>query len=166
MQVEVEVETRLAGILADQARVIGLINRGLKRLTLPDIFAANIDVAGIGPHGEGRDQRAFDQRMGIMAHDLPVLAGAGFGFVGVDDEVGGAPVRLLGHERPFEAGRKARAAAPAQARRLDDVHDLVASKGKQVLGAVPMPALLRAGEGAVMHPVEVGEDPVLILQHA
>ena len=87
MQVKVEVIARLAGVLADQARVIGLINRGLKRLTLTDIFAADVDVAGIGPHREGRDQRAFDQRMGIVAHDLPVLAGAGFGFVGVDDEV-------------------------------------------------------------------------------
>ena len=61
------------------------------------------------------EQRAFDQEMRIVAHDVPVLAGAGLGLVGIDHEIVRTAVGLLRHERPFEAGGKAGAAAAAQA---------------------------------------------------
>ena len=165
VQVKVKIPAGFGGILAQKARVITFVNRGLQRLTLTDIFAADVDVAGIGPHRERRDQRAFDQRVGIMAHDLAVFAGARFGFVGVDHEIRRPPIRLLGHERPFQTGRKARPATTAQARCLDDLNDLVAAQLDEIARAVPMPALFGPGQRAVMHPVKVGKDAVLILEH-
>ncbi len=61
-------------------------------LALADEFAAHIDVAGMRAHREAGDQAAFDQQMRIVPHDLAVLAGAGLGLVGIDDEIARAPV--------------------------------------------------------------------------
>jgi len=52
-----------------------------------------------------------NEEMRIVPHDLAILAGARFGFVGVDHEIMGPPVGLLGHERPF-AGRWGKPAPP------------------------------------------------------
>ena len=49
MDVEVEVPA-VDVVLADEARFIGLIDRGLQTLALADEFAAHIDVADIGGH--------------------------------------------------------------------------------------------------------------------
>ena len=38
-------------------------------------------------HGEGGEQRAFDQELRIVPHDVPILASAGLGFVGIDHEI-------------------------------------------------------------------------------
>ena len=110
--VDVEVEVPAVDVvLADQLGLIGLVDRRLQALALADEFAAHVDVAGMGAHGEAGDQAALDQQMRIVPHDLAVLAGAGLGFVGIDDEIMRPLVRLLGHERPFQAGREAGAAA-------------------------------------------------------
>jgi hypothetical protein len=84
-------------------------------------------------HGETGDQAALDQRVRIVAHDVAVLAGAGLGLIGIDDEIVRPPVGLLGHERPFQAGREAGAAAAAQAGRLHLVDDPVAALFDQPL---------------------------------
>ena len=81
-------------VLADQLGVVGLIDRGLQPLALADEFAANIDVAGVRRHGAAGDQAPLDQQMRIVPHDLAVLAGAGLGLVGVDDEIMRPPGRL------------------------------------------------------------------------
>ena len=74
-------------VLADQAGVIGFIDRALQSLALADEFAAHIDVGRDSTHGEAGDQAALDQRVRVVAQDIAVLAGAGLGFVGVDDEI-------------------------------------------------------------------------------
>jgi hypothetical protein len=101
---------------ADQPRLIGLGDGALERLALGDVLAADVDVAGMSVHREGGDQAPLDQEMRVMPHDLPVLAGARLRLVGVDHEVMRPSVRLLGHERPFEAGREP---APPRPRRPD-----------------------------------------------
>ncbi len=116
-------------------------------------------------HRERCDQRPLDQRMGIVPHDLAVLAGAGLALVGVDDEIGGPPVTLLGHERPLESRGEPRAAAPAQAAGFHDIDDLGAAQPKQILGAVPMAAPAGTLQAAVRHAVDIGEYPVPVLQH-
>ncbi len=113
MDVEVEVPA-VDVVLADQLGRVGLIDRRLQPLALADELAAHVDVSGVRPHGEGREQAALDQMVRIVPHDLAVLAGAGLRFVAVDDEVGRAGI-VLRHERPLEAGREAGAAATAQA---------------------------------------------------
>ncbi len=114
MQVKVEIPA-IDVVFADELRVIGFVDGGLQYFALADEFAADIDVRDIRPHGEGGDQRALDQKVRIVAHDVPVLAGSGLGFIGIDDEIIRTAVRLLRHERPFEARREARPASSAKA---------------------------------------------------
>ena len=78
--VDVAVEREAVDVvLADQPRLIGLVDGALQRLALADELAADVDVGGVRPHGEAGDQAALDQEMRIVPHDLPVLAGAGLG---------------------------------------------------------------------------------------
>ncbi len=114
MQIKLEVPA-IDVVLADQLVLIGLVDGGLQDLALADELAANIDVGGVRAHGEGGKQRALDQEMRVVAHDVPVLAGAGLGLVGVDDQIVWAAIGLGRHERPFQPGGEARAAAAAQA---------------------------------------------------
>src|SRR5208337_2321323 len=108
----------------------------------------------------------LDQRVRIIAQDLAVLAGAGLRLVRVDDEIV-RPLRIdvLGHERPFESGRKARPAAPAQARGLHLGDDPVAALVDERLGPVPVSPRPRAFQAAVAEAVEIGEDAILVFQH-
>ncbi len=146
--VDVEVEVPAVDVvLADQLGLVGLVDRRLQPLALADELAAHIDVAGVRAHREAGDQAALDQQMRIVPHDLAVLAGAGLGLVGIDDEIVRPAVRLLRHERPFQAGREAGAAAAAQARRLHLVDDGVAALFEDRLGAVPGAARARALRG-------------------
>ena len=154
--VDVEVEIPAVHIvLADQLGLVGLVDRGLQTFTLADEFAADIDVAGVGAHGAAGDQAALDQEMRIVPHDLAVFAGAGLGFVGIDHQIMRPAIRLLGHERPFQAGREAGAAATAQARRLDVVDDRLAAFFQDRLGAVPGAARPRAFEAPIVQAVEI-----------
>src|SRR3546814_4199395 len=83
----------------------------------------------------------------LRSDDFAVLARTGFGFVGVDDEEARAVgARLLRHERPFEPRGEARAAAAAQARRLDLLDDRVLAALHQILGLIPIAARLRGFE--------------------
>ena len=101
--------------------------------------------------------------MWIVADDFAVLAGAGLGFIGIDDEKAGTAVlAFLGHERPFHPGRESRTAATAQARRLDFLDDRVLPARHQVFRVVPVATLLRAIQTPVLKAVEVGEDAILV----
>ena len=153
-------------VLADQSRRIGLVDRRLQVLALADEFTADIDVADMGAHRAAGNQAAFNQEMRIVPHDLAILAGAGLGLVGVDDEIARATVGiLLRHERPFHAGREARPAAAAQAGRLHFGNDPVAALVENGLGAIPRAALARAVEAPVLEAVEITEDAVLVVEH-
>src|SRR5262249_15155663 len=142
MDVDVEVPAGPGGVLADQARRVGFLDRFFQNFTLADVFAAQVDVALVGAHREGRDQAAFDQQVRIVAHDVPVFTRAGFGFVGVDDEVVRTLLHHLGHEGPFQARGEAGAAAAAQAGRLDLVADPFRAELHQLFRGVPRAAFL------------------------
>ena len=164
--VDVEIERPAVHVvLADQLCLIGLIDRGLQPLALTDEFAAHVDVAGMRAHREAREQAAFHQQVRIMPHDLAVLAGAGLGLVGVDDEVMRPAVIVLRHERPLQPGRKAGAAAATQARRLHLVDDPVPALLDDGLRAVPGAARPRALEAPVFETVQIAEDAILVVEH-
>src|SRR3984957_213997 len=164
---DVKIERPAVGIVvADQLGFIGLGDRGLQMVALPDEFAAHVDIAGVGTHREACEQAALDQQMRIVPHDLAVLAGAGFGLVGIDHEIARPAVgRFLRHERPFQPGREARPAATAQARGLHLVDDSVAALVDDRLGAVPGAAAARTLKAPVMEAVEILEDAVLVIEH-
>ena len=92
VHVHVVVVAGAAGVLAEQPGLVGLIDRGLQALALADELAAHIDVAGARAHRETGDQTALDEKMRIVPHDLAVLAGAGLGLVGIDDQIARPPV--------------------------------------------------------------------------
>ena len=150
---------------ADETGIVALVYGRLQRLALADIFATDIDVTGMRTHCETGDQATLYQRMRIVAHDIPVFAGAGLGFVGIDHQIMRPPIALLGHEGPFQTGREPCTATPAQARRLHRFDDPVAALVDQALGTIPMTTLLRAGKRLVELAIEIGEDAILVLQH-
>src|SRR5262249_5498593 len=123
------------------------------------------DVAIVHAHGAAGDQASLDQKMRIVPHDLAILAGARFGFVGIDDQVARASVRLFGHVRPFQPGRKAGPAAAALAGGLHFVDDGVAAFSQDRLRAVPGAARTRALKTPIVAAVEIFEDAVLVGEH-
>ena len=152
-------------VLADQPGLIGLVNGRLQAFAFANKLAANINIGGVGAHGEGGEQRPFNEMMRIVTYDLAVLAGARLGFVGVDDHIGRASIGLAGHERPFEASGKTGAAATAQAGRLDLVNNPVFALFQQLFGAVPGTTRLCALQAAVAQSVQIGENAIFIGKH-
>ncbi len=165
MDVEVEVPARSAGVLAEQAGVVGLLDGGDQVLRLVVELAAHVDVAGVGAHREAGDQATFDQQVRIVTHDVAILAGARFGFVGVHDEIVRTILYLLRHEGPLHAGREAGAATAAQAGFLHLVDDPVDALVEDCLGVVPGTAGAGAGQSPVMDAIQIGEDAVLVAEH-
>ena len=161
MHVDVEIPAILV-VTAEQTGIVTFVDGRLKSLTFAHIFAANIDVSGVRAHGETGDHAAFDQRMRIVAQDFAVLAGAGLGFIGVNDEIMRTAVIFLRHEGPLETRREASAAATAKARSLHLVDDPVTALFDDLLGAVPVAARQHAFQGLVLEAVEIGKDAILI----
>jgi hypothetical protein len=154
-------------VLADQAGIIGLLHGRLKVLALADELAANIDIGDMRAHGAAGEQAALDQMVRIVPQDLAVLAGAGLGLVGIDEELARAAVvdALLGHEGPLERRRETGAAAAAQARALDLVDDPVATVVDELLGVHPAAASACPFEAPVAVAVEIGEDAIFVFKH-
>ena len=121
---QVKVDTGTAYILAEQARLVGLFQRSLEtRNRLIHKLAANIVVTHRGAHRETTDGHALNQRMRVEAQNVAVVAGTRLTLIRVADGIL-LHGRILGHEAPLQARRKARAPAAAQPRRLDLVDDL------------------------------------------
>ncbi len=79
------------------------------------IFRTQIDIALAGADGDRGDGHAFDQGERIAFHDHAVGKGAAIALVRVADDIAAVGWRV-GDSLPFDPGRKARAAPPAQAR--------------------------------------------------
>ena len=75
-------------------------------------LAAQVDVNGGRLNRPRADHRAFDQLVRVVFENLAVFKCASLAFVGVDRHV--LDWLTLRDEAPFDARRKARAAAPAQ----------------------------------------------------
>ena len=165
VNIDVKVIARFTGVLADQTGVIRLVDGGLQRFALADVFAANVDVASVGVHSEAGNQATFDQRVRIVTHDFAVFTGTGFGFIRIDHQIAGATVAFLGHEGPLEARRKARTATTTQPRLFHLADDPVTPVFQNASCAIPMATRLRAFQRAVVHTVDIGKDAVLILKH-
>jgi hypothetical protein len=102
VDVDVKVVAGAAGVLADEAGLVRLLDGALEDGGLVEELAADVDVGGGGVHGAASNEAALDELVGVLAHNLTVLAGAGLALVGVDDEVAGLVVLvpvLEVHER-------------------------------------------------------------------
>src|SRR5207249_9546661 len=112
-----EVEPGAEDALPEEAPRARLGDRLLQHARAVRELAADVDVGGVAADGVRGDDDALEQLMRIALDDLAVLEGAGLALVGVDREVDGL-LALLGEEAPLHPGRKARAAPPAEVRRL------------------------------------------------
>ena len=88
------------------------------------VLVAEVDVNLCGLDHPGGDQHAFEETVRVGFEKIAVLEGAGLAFVAIDRHQPGR--RLLPHEAPFAAGRKPRAAEPAQPGMLERLDHLVA----------------------------------------
>src|SRR5204862_5117065 len=88
MQVELKIPARAAGVLADQAGVVGLIDGRLQPLCLVIKLAADVDVASVDAHADRGEQAAFDQLVRVVADDVAVFAGARLALIGIDAKIG------------------------------------------------------------------------------
>ena len=70
--------------------------------------------------------------MRVVLDELAVLEGARLALVGVDGEVDGL-LALLGEEAPLHPGREARAAPPAEVRRLYHLDQVLGLAGRERL---------------------------------
>jgi len=152
-------------VLAKNSGIVGLLHRGLERLALGHELAAEVDVGRVRLHRAGGEDHALDEPVRVVAQDLAVLAGAGLGFVGVDDEVMRPLPHLFRHERPLQPRGEARATTPAQTGSLHLLDDPVPALRDEPLHAVIDAAGQRALQPRVVQPVEVRVDAVLITQH-
>jgi hypothetical protein len=116
--VQLEVPLRAEDLLAEVAGGARFLERFLEALVDLEDLAVDVVVGDVDAHRVRRDRHPFDDDVRVEHQQVAVLAGAGLAFVGIADEVLGAR-ELARHEAPLEAGRKACAAAAAQARRLD-----------------------------------------------
>ena len=120
MHGQVRREFRPKNFSADITFGVGLIDSRLDDLDPVIIFATDVQIRGIDPHGIARDDDSFDHQMRIELENLPVLERAGFAFISVHTQI----LRLripFRHECPLQARRKAGSAATAQAGLLDFV---------------------------------------------
>src|SRR5262249_21732654 len=152
-------------VLADQFGFVSLIDRRLEPLAFSYELTPHINVTGVSPHGEARDQAALDEKVRIVAHDVTILTGTGLRLIGVDHKIMGPVAGLLGHKRPLEPGREPGAAATAQSRGLDLVNDGVTAFLQDRLGAIPGAARAGAGQAPVAAAVEIAKDAILVIEH-
>src|SRR5262249_50629792 len=119
----------------------------------------------MGLHRETGEKTAFEQKLRIIAHDLPVFASAGLGFIGIDDKIGGTRRIGLRHEGPFETGRKSRAAAPSEPRGFDLADDPLPVLLDKLFRVVPRAARNRALEAPIAKTIKILKDAILVFEH-
>ena len=119
---DVEVDAAAEDVFAEEALGVGVGYGLLHDLEEVAVFAAQIDEAELGADGEAGDHGAFDDGVGVFEEDDVVFAGAGFGFVAVDQDVLGF-FGVLGDEGPLHARGESGSAATAHAGGLHGVDD-------------------------------------------
>ena len=161
MQNKIAVPARFRGITAYQTSFIGFVNGMLQVARFIHELAANIDKHCVCVDSRGRDQCTFDQTMGIEAQNIAIFARAGFGLIGVYDQVV-RTLRRLRHKRPFKACRKTRAAAPAKTGELHFRDNRIASLLNKRRRIVPHAATLGALKRPRQIAIQVCKDAVLV----
>lgn len=103
--------------------------------------------------------------MGILPQDLTVLAGARLALISVHNEVlGPAIIPVALHKAPLESTGETGATPPPEPGLLNLVQDPVGALEHNLLGLVPVTTLEGAGQAKVTLIIQVGEDPIRILE--
>src|SRR5215217_4776823 len=124
VQDQVKVEAGALDVAAEQALVVGGVDRRLEPAAWPAALAPQVDEGVAAADGVGGDDHALDQGVRVALEQLHVLEGAGLALVGVDHQVG----RLagpLGQEPPLHAGREPGPAPAPQPGVLDQLDQVL-----------------------------------------
>lgn len=81
----VEVVASSAGVLADQACLVGFVDGPLEDGSFVVEFTADVDVGGVSVHGTADNQATLDQLLRVLSHNLTILASSGFTLIGVNN---------------------------------------------------------------------------------
>ena len=122
MNVNFAIEIRAENIFADEVLLARFLYRVLENPGAFRKFAANINVSRARIEREARDKDSLEKLVRIFVDNVAIFESSRLGFVGVADQIN----RLLFiglDETPFHAAGKTGAAASAQTRRFDFVHD-------------------------------------------
>lgn len=92
VDVNIEIVTGSAGVLANQAIGVGFVDGVLEDIGLQDEFTTDIDVGSGRVHGSAGNEAALDELVWVLSHDFSVLAGSGLALIGIDDQVSGLRV--------------------------------------------------------------------------
>lgn len=94
VDVNIEVVACAAGVLTDEASLVGFVDGPLEYGCFMVEFATDVDVGGVGVHRTTDNEATLDQLVGVLAHDLTVLACARFTLIGVDNQVSGSRILI------------------------------------------------------------------------
>ncbi len=122
-QVEIEVEAAAANVVAQIAGGSGFRHGPVQDGSGLGVFITQVDEAADCPCRIGRNDHAFDDRVGVEIEDHPIFEAAGLALVRVADDGFGVTVGF-GHGLPFDAGGKARTASAGQAALADVLNDV------------------------------------------
>ena len=132
----------------------GLIEPGFGEI----VFPPDVDEAFAGPHRKAGNGYALQDLMGVALHDVTVLDGPRFPFIGVADDIFGGDGEGPG-EGPLEAGRESGAAPAANPGGLDFLHHRLRGHGGHRLFEIGVPSPGQIGIDAV------GVDMADVIQH-
>jgi hypothetical protein len=84
---DIEVVAGVTGVLADEPVLVGLVDRVLEDGGFLDEFTTNVDIGSGRVHGSAGDEAALNKLVGVLAHNLAVLACSRLTLVSVHDEI-------------------------------------------------------------------------------
>jgi hypothetical protein len=74
MDIDVEVIATSAGVLAEESSLVGFIDCLLQLKSLVPELTSNVDVSGLGTHGEPNTESALYELVWIVTQYLSILA--------------------------------------------------------------------------------------------
>jgi len=74
MSIDIKVVASATGVLSKETLGISFLNCSIELKSLIPELTSNVNVGGLGSHGESNDKCTFDKFVRIMSHDFSVLA--------------------------------------------------------------------------------------------
>src|ERR1051326_7699419 len=118
MDVHLAIESFAENVLAEKLLAARFLYRPEKNLRAVWHLTTDINVGRVRADGIARDENTFDKLMRIVMNKLTILERAGFGFIGVANEIDRL-AGALGEEAPFQAAWETGATATANLAVLD-----------------------------------------------
>jgi len=140
MDAHIEAVPSAQNVTAKKPAPVRIRNRLIPTLESFKELAADVHKCAPRADGVGRNDRAFDDLVGILFHQFSVLKGPRFPLVRVHTQVLDRRVRR--HKGPLEPGRETGATAASQLGCLDDIDDLTRAKFQECLAQCPIAAVL------------------------